>query len=79
MTENAKAEPNIKMLASSKSSDPLAAIIVKIQKAQMILSESDDDGMRSELTETVLKSALASLTEVYEKYRTRRKSRMGSS
>jgi hypothetical protein len=66
---------NVKILNPAQPADRLSAVLVKIQKAQMILSEPDNDGLRSVMVEPVLKSALASLDEVYEQYRTRRKTK----
>jgi hypothetical protein len=80
MTEKAKtqvdeAETNVQMLVPSKPSDPLAAVIVKIQKAQMILKEPDNDGLRDSMVEPVLRLAISGLTEVYQQYKARRKAK----
>jgi hypothetical protein len=79
MRENAKteeADTNVKVLPAPQPTDPLSIVIAKIQKAQMILSEPDNDGLRAIMVEPVLKSAVASLTEIYEKYRTKRKAKV---
>jgi hypothetical protein len=75
MTENAKAEPHIKMLANPQSADTLSAAIVKIEAAQKIMVDHDKDGLRAALVEPVLKLAIADLTKVYQTYKAQRKAK----